>query len=36
MPDRLVVCNTSPLLYLHQVGRLGLLRDLYGRVQILG
>ncbi|MBW8878374.1 MAG: DUF3368 domain-containing protein [Acidobacteria bacterium] len=34
MPDRLVVCNTSPLLYLHQVGRLDLLRDLYGRVQI--
>jgi len=34
MPDRLVVCNTSPPLYLHQVGRLDLLRDLYGRVQI--
>lgn len=34
MPDRPVVCNTSPLLYLHQVGQLGLLRDLYGRVLI--
>jgi predicted nucleic acid-binding protein len=34
MPDRLVIGNTSPLLYLHQVGRLDLLRDLYGRVQI--
>lgn len=26
MPDRLGVCNTSPLLYPHQVGRLDLLR----------
>ena len=34
MPDRLVVCNTSPLLYLHQVGHLELLRDLYGRIQV--
>jgi predicted nucleic acid-binding protein len=34
MPDRPVICNTSPLLYLHQVGQLGLLRDLYGRVLI--
>ncbi len=34
MPDRLVVCNTSPLLYLHQIGQLDLLRDLYGQVQI--
>jgi len=34
MPDRLVVSNTSPLLYLHQVGHLDLLRNLYGRVWI--
>jgi predicted nucleic acid-binding protein len=34
MPDRLVVCNTSPLLYLYQVGQLDLLRDLYGRIRI--
>lgn len=34
MPDRPVICNTSPLLYLHQVGQLGLLRDLYGRVLV--
>jgi len=34
MPDRLVISNTSPLLYLHQVGYLELLRKLYGQVQI--
>jgi predicted nucleic acid-binding protein len=34
MPDRLVVSNTSPLLYLHQVNQLDLLRKLYGRIQI--
>lgn len=34
MPDRSVVCNTSPLLYLHQVGHLELLRELYGRIQV--
>jgi predicted nucleic acid-binding protein len=34
MPDRLVISNTSPLLYLHQVGHLDLLWRLYGRVQI--
>ena len=34
MPERLVICNTSPLLYLHQVGHLDLLARLYGRVQI--
>ena len=34
MPDRLVVSNTSPLLYLHQVGQLDLLRQLYGRVVV--
>ncbi len=34
MPDRLVISNTSPLLYLHQVGHLELLPGLYGQVQI--
>ncbi|HEX4961933.1 MAG TPA: DUF3368 domain-containing protein [Thermoanaerobaculia bacterium] len=34
MPDRLVFSNTSPLLYLHQVGHLDLLWRLYGRIQI--
>ena len=34
MPDRVVVCNTSPLLYLHQIGHLDLLRLLYERVKI--
>ena len=34
MPERLVVSNTSPLLYLHQVGHLDLLWRLYGQVQI--
>lgn len=34
MPERLVISNTSPLLYLHQVGQLDLLRRLYGQVQI--
>jgi|SRR5436305_9683027 len=34
MPDRLVISNTSPLLYLHQVGHLDLLWRLYGQVQI--
>lgn len=33
-PDRLVVSNTSPLLYLHQVGQLDLMRKLYGRIWI--
>ncbi len=32
MPDRLVVSNTSPLLYLHQIGRIDLLQKLYGAV----
>lgn len=32
MPDGRVVCNTSPLLYLHQIGHLDLLEHLYGRV----
>lgn len=34
MPDRLIISNTSPLLYLHQVGHLDLLRNLYGQIQI--
>ncbi|HJX27225.1 MAG TPA: DUF3368 domain-containing protein [Thermoanaerobaculia bacterium] len=32
MPEREVISNTSPLLYLHQVGQLDLLQHLYGRV----
>lgn len=32
MPEERVVCNTSPLLYLHQIGQLDLLEHLYGRV----
>ena len=34
MPERGVVCNTSPLLYLHQVGLLELLPRLYRLVLI--
>lgn len=34
MPERLVISNTSPLLYLHQAGHLDLLRRLYGQIQI--
>ncbi|MBI4517959.1 MAG: DUF3368 domain-containing protein [Deltaproteobacteria bacterium] len=33
MPD-LVICNTSPLFYLHRLGRLDLLRELYGSVTV--
>lgn len=32
MPERLVISNTSPLLYLHQIGRIELLKKLYGAV----
>lgn len=32
MPE--VICNTSALQYLHQLGRLELLRELYGRVMV--
>ena len=34
MPDRTVICNTSPLLYLFQVAQLGLLQSLYGEVHV--
>jgi predicted nucleic acid-binding protein len=34
MPDRVVISNTSPLFYLHQIGRLGLLRDLYQNLYV--
>lgn len=33
-PERLVVSNTSPLLYLHQVSQLDLLRKLYGKLYV--
>ncbi|HET9228199.1 MAG TPA: DUF3368 domain-containing protein [Thermoanaerobaculia bacterium] len=33
-PERIVISNTSPLLYLHQVGHLDLLREMYGRLRI--
>lgn len=32
--ERIVVSNTSPLLYLHQVGQLDLLREMYSRIRI--
>ena len=32
MPEENVICNTSPLLYLHQVSQLELLPNLYGTV----
>jgi len=32
MPNSLVVVNTSPLLYLHQVGCLELLQNLYSEI----
>jgi predicted nucleic acid-binding protein len=34
MPEREVISNTSPILYLHQIGQLDLLPKLYGRVVI--
>ncbi|HXU33534.1 MAG TPA: DUF3368 domain-containing protein [Thermoanaerobaculia bacterium] len=34
MPDRRVISNTSPLFYLHQIERLGLLRDLYQNLYV--
>ncbi len=32
MPETIVIVNTSPLLYLHQVGHLQLLQQLYGTI----
>jgi predicted nucleic acid-binding protein len=34
MPERLVIADTSPLLYLHQARQLNLLRELYGTVTV--
>lgn len=34
MPERLIITNTSPLLYLHLVGHLALLQILYGAIVI--
>lgn len=34
MPEPYTFCNTSPLLYLHLIGQLGLLPELYGEVFI--
>jgi len=34
MPETTVIVNTSPLLYLHQVGQLRLLQQLYGKVTV--
>jgi predicted nucleic acid-binding protein len=34
MPERLVIVNTSPLLYLHLAGHLEILRDLYRSIVI--
>ncbi len=34
MLDRMVISNTSPLVYLHQVDRIGLLRELYREVTV--
>ena len=34
MPEHVVISNTSPVFYLHQIGRLEVLRDIYGTVII--
>lgn len=34
MPERFIITNTSPLLYLHLVGHLALLQILYGAIVI--
>ncbi len=34
MPETTVIVNTSPLLYLHQVGQLELLQKLYRKVTV--
>ena len=33
MPD-IVICNTSPIFYLHRLGQLELLHMLYGRILV--
>jgi predicted nucleic acid-binding protein len=34
MPERLVIANTSPLLYLHLIGRIELFQTLYGTIVV--
>ena len=34
IPESLIIVNTSPLLYLHQVGHLRLLSQIYGRITV--
>lgn len=34
MPDRVVISNTSPIIYLHRVGLLDLFSKLYGKILI--
>ncbi|MBD2326279.1 hypothetical protein [Alkalinema sp. FACHB-956] len=34
MPDRLVITNTSPLFYLHQIDRLDLLQNPYSTITV--
>jgi predicted nucleic acid-binding protein len=34
MPEPLVISNTSPVFYLHQISRLEVLRDIYGTVVV--
>lgn len=34
MPETTVIVNTSPLLYLHQVGQLQLLQQVYGKITV--